>query len=232
MALRQHKASQIRAEMSADAGRQRRYHRAPVGGQPALAAIAEHPRPDLQLLHHIILVAFETGTGRHRDRDHLLFDRNSGLVAPPASARMGRLGQTRLFHAARFAGLEPRSSFQPLQPGNLGALIVDHPLQLGDVAHQADDQRLQLGWRQIVETSGRRYAVTKPEIAYVESPDLSIFTRAVAPCPPTAADSKTSDARTFAPITHDRHNPLLDQAMGQLTPNKMSILSRVCYSAS
>jgi hypothetical protein len=36
---------------------------------------------------------------------------------------------------------------------------------------------------------------------YVESPDLSIFTRAVAPCPPTAADSKTSAARTFAPIT-------------------------------
>src|SRR4051812_39473576 len=43
---------------------------------------------------------------------------------------------------------------------------------------------------------------------YVESPDLSIFTRAVAPCPPTAADSKTSAARTFAPITEIFLNPL------------------------
>jgi len=43
---------------------------------------------------------------------------------------------------------------------------------------------------------------------YVESPDLSIFTRAVAPCPPTAADSKTSAARTFAPITLHSTNPL------------------------
>src|SRR4051794_39074056 len=83
---------------------------------------------------------------------------------------MGRLGQTRLFHAPRFAGLEPWSSFQPLQPSNLGALIFDHPLQLGDVAHQADDQRLQLGWRQIVEISGRRHAATKPEIALCEKP--------------------------------------------------------------
>src|SRR4051812_44913981 len=36
---------------------------------------------------------------------------------------------------------------------------------------------------------------------YAESPDLPIFTRAVSPCPPTAAASKTSAARTFAPIT-------------------------------
>src|SRR3954468_15334017 len=36
---------------------------------------------------------------------------------------------------------------------------------------------------------------------YAETPDLPIFTRAVSPCPPTAAASKTSAARTFAPIT-------------------------------
>src|SRR3954462_1299501 len=36
---------------------------------------------------------------------------------------------------------------------------------------------------------------------YAESPDLPIFTRAVSPCPPTAAASKTSAAQTFAPIT-------------------------------
>src|SRR3954466_5137159 len=36
---------------------------------------------------------------------------------------------------------------------------------------------------------------------YAESSDLPIFTRAVSPCPPTAAASKTSAARTFAPIT-------------------------------
>src|SRR3954467_11074442 len=116
MALRQHKASQIRAEMSADAGRQRRHHRAPVGGQPALAAIADYPRPDLQLLHHIILVAFEAATYRHRDRDHRRFDRNSGLVAPPASARMGGLGHERLFHAAWLAGLEMLASVQTDKP--------------------------------------------------------------------------------------------------------------------
>src|SRR3954453_14166464 len=41
---------------------------------------------------------------------------------------------------------------------------------------------------------------------YAESPDLPIFTRAVSPCPPTAAASKTSAARTFAPITVVRYN--------------------------
>src|SRR4051794_20947652 len=114
---------------------------------------------------------------------------------------MGRLGQTRLFHAARFAGLEPRSSFQPLQPSNLGTLIFDYPLQLGDVAHQADDQRLQLGWRQIVEISGRRHAATKPEIALCGKPRPSDLPPSRFPMPPTAAASKTSAARTFAPIT-------------------------------
>src|SRR4051812_5115261 len=43
---------------------------------------------------------------------------------------------------------------------------------------------------------------------YAESPDLPIFTRAVSPCPPTAAASKTSAAQTFAPITHEYANPL------------------------
>src|SRR3954464_4403923 len=43
---------------------------------------------------------------------------------------------------------------------------------------------------------------------YAESPDLPIFTRAVSPCPPTAAASKTSAAQTFAPITHGSANPL------------------------
>src|SRR4051794_25876137 len=41
---------------------------------------------------------------------------------------------------------------------------------------------------------------------YAESPDLLIFTRAVSPCPPTAAASKTSAARTFAPITSGMGN--------------------------
>src|SRR5690242_16592073 len=36
---------------------------------------------------------------------------------------------------------------------------------------------------------------------YAESPDLPIFTRAVSHAPPAAAASKTSAARTFAPIT-------------------------------
>src|SRR3954464_11122119 len=48
---------------------------------------------------------------------------------------------------------------------------------------------------------------------YVESPDLSIFTRAVAPCPPTAADSKTSAARTFAPITTLPPNSLINNEL-------------------
>src|SRR3954469_18459371 len=43
---------------------------------------------------------------------------------------------------------------------------------------------------------------------YAESPDLPILTRAVSPCPPTATASKTSAARTFAPITHRYANPL------------------------
>src|SRR3954462_3974789 len=43
---------------------------------------------------------------------------------------------------------------------------------------------------------------------YAESPDLPIFTRAVSPCPPTAAASKTSAAQTFAPITQGYSNPL------------------------
>src|SRR5206468_12093624 len=43
---------------------------------------------------------------------------------------------------------------------------------------------------------------------YAESPDLPIFTQAVSPMPPMAAASKTSAARTFAPITSPLPQPI------------------------
>src|SRR5712691_10883406 len=62
--LRQDKAPQLGAEMAGGPGRQRRHHGAPIGGQPALAAVADGARPDLQILDDIDLVALEARTGR------------------------------------------------------------------------------------------------------------------------------------------------------------------------
>ena len=55
--LHQHEAAQLRPEMAADAARQRRHDRLAVRRQPALAAVAHHPRGEHQVLHLVRLVA-------------------------------------------------------------------------------------------------------------------------------------------------------------------------------
>src|SRR5712691_8521792 len=116
MVLRENEAPQLGPEMSRGPDRKRRHDRSPVRRQPALAPIADHPRPDLQILHHIDLVALEARAGRNRRPDQAILDRdNPRLLAPtaPASADLRQLPRTRLLHAARLARLDHRSAFNP-----------------------------------------------------------------------------------------------------------------------
>ena len=58
------------------------------------SSAAGSPAPALHNLRSLIIfVAFEAGTGRHRDGEHLILDRNPGLMAPAAPARPGGLGE-------------------------------------------------------------------------------------------------------------------------------------------
>src|SRR6266699_1810609 len=59
MVLSKDKAAQLRPEMTADAGRQRRRHHRAARRLPTLAAEIHDVRADHQVLHHIIRVAFE-----------------------------------------------------------------------------------------------------------------------------------------------------------------------------
>ena len=68
--LCQHEAAQLRPEMAVDPGRQRRHHRAAIGGHPALAAEPDGDRPQHHILDQEILVAFETGARRHCGAQH------------------------------------------------------------------------------------------------------------------------------------------------------------------
>jgi hypothetical protein len=177
MVLRHNKAPQRGAKMPRDARRQRRHPRAPVGGQPPLAAIADHPRPDLQILYYIAFVTLKARTGRHRGGNHLVLDRNPGLVAAAPPALAVGLGRTCRFHAARLARRDPRSPLQPFQPRDLRplfrdhrALFRDHPLLLCHLAQHTGDQPLQLGQRQIIEIPGQRHRATKPAITPPEKP--------------------------------------------------------------
>ena len=140
--LSQHVAFERRAEMPLDPGRQRRHQRLAVAGEPALAAEADHPRADDQLLHDEVLVALEARADRRLGRDHpLLVD---GELGPFALAPLGPpLGPwlARLLHAA---GPELGPALQALEPGDLLAQGGVLRLRRGTLLEQLDDQLPQL----------------------------------------------------------------------------------------
>ena len=73
--LGQHEAAQLRPEVADDAGRHRGDHGLAVGGQPALAAEADHVRAQHQVLDQEVLVALEARAGGDvRLDDPLLVD--------------------------------------------------------------------------------------------------------------------------------------------------------------
>src|SRR5207249_11771294 len=110
---------------------------AAIGRHPALAPQPDRRRLDDQILDDEILVPFEAGAHRDLGLDDPILDhhpRQRLLAAPTplAVAAPRRLLLARPFHAARFAGLDVRSALQPLEPGNLVALLSDQLLLLGD----------------------------------------------------------------------------------------------------
>ena len=159
MVLVQHEAAQRRTEMTVQARRQRSGDGRSVRRQPPLTPIAHDVRAQHQILHHEVLVALETRTGRHRGRDHpILVDAApGGLVAAAAMGRAGgarRLGLRCRFHARR---LQRRARRHALEPRNLVALGRDSPFQLRHARQQRDHQRLQVVKRQLLQV-GRRHS--------------------------------------------------------------------------
>lgn len=78
-----------------------------------------------QFLDGIGLVALEARSGRGRDLDHAILDRDAGtdLAAAAALLTLDRIGRFGAFvHAA---GLDVRAAFQAFQAGDLFALLGD-----------------------------------------------------------------------------------------------------------
>ncbi len=147
--LSQHVAFERRAEMPLDPSRQRCHQRLAVGGEPALAAEADHLRADDQFLHDEVFVALEARTGRHLDRDHprLVHDELGPFALPPLGPPLAPwLG--RLLHAA---GPELRPALQALEPGDLLAQCDVIGAQRGDPLEQLDDQLPQFVEAKIID---------------------------------------------------------------------------------
>jgi hypothetical protein len=88
------------------------------------------------------LIALEARAGRHRDREHPIFDRDAYPLgpAPSALAPTGtRPGLARLLHAG---WLDRGRTLQPLQSGDLGPLLRHHLLQRRGLAQKREHQRL------------------------------------------------------------------------------------------
>jgi hypothetical protein len=120
--------------MAADAARQRRHDRLALRRQPALAAVAHHPRGEHQVLHLVRLGALEPRTLRYRHSKHLGLGRDprchlAAAAALGAIAAGLRLGP--FLHAARLdrwtasgpsaeqshrAALSRSASAQPTRP--------------------------------------------------------------------------------------------------------------------
>src|SRR5271157_6334100 len=108
--------------MTADAVGQRRYEGSALRRQPALAAVAHHPRGNHQLLHLIRLVALELRARRRRDPDHLGLGRDPRRHLATAAAfdpLAAGLLLGRILHAA---WLDHRATLEALQSCDLVAL--------------------------------------------------------------------------------------------------------------
>src|SRR5438132_11569327 len=154
MVLRQDETPQLGPEVPGGSRRKRRHHGVPVERQPALATVADHPRADLQILHHIDLVALEARAGRNRRPDDPILDRrNRRWLAPTAPALaigLQRRRRTCLLHAAGLARLDLGPALQALQSRNLLALLAQLLFERGNFFQQIANPSLQFGWRETI----------------------------------------------------------------------------------
>ena len=104
---------------------------------PALAPIADDPRPQHQIPQHEVLVAFEASAGGHLRPEYLLFDddlRHDLTPAAPRRAIARWLRRRSRFHTAR---LDLRPPLQSFEPRNLLAQLCDHALLFRTLAQSS-----------------------------------------------------------------------------------------------
>jgi hypothetical protein len=146
--LRQHETAQLRPEMARHTRWQRRNHRPSIRRNPALAAIADGPNPQHNILHHEILVSLEAGTRRDLQRKQRLLDADPWrhlAAAAPAGTHVPPLRRRSLLHATR---LDIGATFQALQSRNLLAQLHDSSLLFRVLAQQLQHKLLKLRVRQ------------------------------------------------------------------------------------
>ncbi len=149
--LRQHEAAQLRPDVARHTSRQWRDYRPPIRGDPALAAIADDPDPQHNVLHHEILVAFEARAFRNLRLEDLLFnvDPRCRLASATAAAALSTgFRRSAVLHAAR---LDMWPALQSLQPRNLLTQLRYHAFLPGVLLKQPQHQLLQLGRRQTID---------------------------------------------------------------------------------
>src|SRR5436190_14589656 len=100
--------------MAADARRQCRHDGVPLRGEPAFAAIADHPAAQHQVLHNKILVSLEPRSGRGSRLQGLFLDTDTRcrLATSPTLAPSWRLRRGSLLHPT---WLDIRATLQAFQ---------------------------------------------------------------------------------------------------------------------
>src|SRR3954471_24548581 len=204
MVQHQHKAAQIRAEMSAGAVRQGRDEDLPIGRDPALASIADRPHRQHKLLHEVVHVTLETRPRRRGDPQNLVLDVDTGPdLATPRLAADWLCPRWRggLLHAA---GLDRWWTLQALQPGDLRLLGCDRLLQRSHLAQQLDHQFLELGWGQGIEVGRWRHSHVEPEIHAVANRENSSRRSSPIQCDLLDSATQTMLKSTLRPATSCR----------------------------
>src|SRR5260370_42058446 len=129
--------------MTVDPLRQRRRHGPAIGRHPTFAPEPDRYRPQFQILNQETLITLEARTGRRRDSEYPIFDRDAHPLgpAPPALApTRTRLRLARMLHPVR---LDRGRTLQTLQPRDLRTLLRHHLLQRQNLAHKREYQSLQ-----------------------------------------------------------------------------------------
>ena len=117
--LGENKTLEFGTEVIADPAGQRRQYRAPIRRQPPLAAIAHHPRFDLEILDGKVLVPFEPGSRRNvGGGDDPLLDRHRRRLRPTSLLPPCPLSPLlcRLVHTGGLRWLDLRLALQAPQP--------------------------------------------------------------------------------------------------------------------
>ena len=145
--LEQHEPTQLRPEMAGDAGRHRGDYRPPVRSQPALAAEADHVRPQHEVLDQEVLVALEARAGRdiRPDDPVLVDDEPPDLASLGAAALLRRLRPGGLVHAT---GLELGPALDAFERRDLRPQLGDRLSQRGVLGQRPLGKGLKLAARQ------------------------------------------------------------------------------------